>query len=213
MSLPGEDDATSLDPEIVNPNANQQTTGDSKAAGEAQAQRLVNKTLENLDAETKAFVLEFQQRWGAYYTKLADEKKKKVAELAGKSTYDINLQKPTGGKVLNPLTGKEEVEYSEEWETQTYNRRKVNQHNWALLEQMKAEYAEELDDQVQRAKLYDKMHEGMAFMYLGMKPEDYKRADWEELKLVIDACVERTKYGLPNSQKGSSSSSMKGGLG
>jgi hypothetical protein len=192
----------------MNPNLSQQ---DSRTSGNETAQRIANNAIENMDAETKAFVKEFQQRWGAHYAQLADLRRKKIAELAGQSYYDVSLLEPTGKKVFNPLTEKEEDEYEDSAKPRRFNRKKVNQKNWSLLEQMKAKYANE-EDPEERARLYDKMYQGMAFLYLGMSPDEYARTDWEEISLILQACVERSRHGLPNFQKQSSVSSTKVGV-
>jgi hypothetical protein len=60
-----------------------------------------------------------------------------------KSSYTISLQVPTGKTFINPLSGEEEEEeepeYEDRWEHKTYQLKKLNQANWALLDEMKGE--------------------------------------------------------------------------
>lgn len=129
--------------------------------------------------------------WRPHYAALQNKRLRKINELAIKSSYTISLQVPTGKTFINPLSGEEEPEYEDRWQQNTFQRKKMNHANWALLEEMKDRYAEERDP-AERARLYSKMHEGMAFLYLRMKPEEFARTDWEEIKLILDACNHRT---------------------
>ena len=202
-------DSVDPDPEILNPNVGQQNADE---AGNRTAKEAGAKAQNAAAVEAVDMVKQFQQIWGPHYAVLQNERLRKINELAAKSSYTISLQVPTGKTFINPLSGEEEPEYEDRWEHKTSQRKKVNQANWALLEEMKGRYAEERDP-AERARLYSKMHEGMALLYLGMKPEEFARTDWEEIKLILDACNHRTRHGLPNSATKSGSSSTQGGLG
>jgi len=202
-------DSTDPDPEIVNPNIG--NVGNAEEAGQNIAKEAGKNAQRTANQEAADMVKQFQQEWGPHYAALQNEKLKKINELAAQSTYHISLQKSTGKTFINPF-GEEEVEYLDEWESpKPYKRKKVNQSQWSRIEEMKGEYAEE-EDPKKRAKLYTKMHEGMAYLYLGMTPTDFARTDWEEIKMILDACNHRTRYGLPNSAKPSTNSSMSGAV-
>jgi hypothetical protein len=202
-------DSVDPDPEITSPNVG---TGTADEAGNRTAQQAGARAQAATTQTAQDMVSQFQQTWGPHYAALQNERLRKINELAAKDSYDISLQISSGKKFVNPLTGEEEDEYEDRWEKKTYKRKKVNERNWALLEEMKGEYAKELD-QAKRAKLYARMHEGMAYLYLGMKPDEFARTDWEEIKLILDACNHRTRHGLPNTQTPSRSSSTSVGLG
>lgn len=204
-------DSVEPDPEIINPGGSGMR-GDADEVGNKTARDAGAKAQAAAQQEVTDMVKEFQREWGPHYAALQNERLRKVNELAAKSSYTVSLQIPTGKTVTNPLSGKEEPEYEDKWEQKTFQRKKVNTENWALIEEMKAEYANERNA-AKRAQLYTRMHQGMAFLYLGMKPEDFARTDWEEIKLIIDGCSHRTRHGLPNSATKSSSSSTQGGLG
>lgn len=204
-------DSIEPDPEIINPNVG---TGGGTAdeTGNRTASEAGQKAQAATTTEAVDMVRQFQQVWGPHYAALQNERLRKINDLAAKSVYTVSLQVPSGKKSINPITDEEEEEYEDRWEHKTYQRRKVNERNWALIEEMKGAYQQERDA-VKRVRLYNKLQEAMAYLYLGMRPEEFKRTDWEEIKLILDACVHRTRHGLPNTQTPSKNSSTPGGLG
>jgi len=165
--------------------------------------------------DTVQSVTELRGEWERYYARQGHARMQKITELASQSDYHIDLQKidMKAKKVQNPFTGVWEQPFLDEWEKdQPFRRRKISQANWLNVEKARAKFNAEKDP-IKKADLYAKLYEGLAYLYLGMRPEDFKRTDWEEMKLVLDACNHRTIYGLPSQAKPSTNSSTQGGVG
>lgn len=203
-------DSTDIDPDIMGgaraADADANETGKNVAAGLAK-----NATV-NANAEATELIKEFQRVWGPHYAALQNERLKKVNELAAQDKYKISLQVPSQNKFVNPLTGKEEFEMKDEWEEKTFKRQKLNQSYWIAIEEMKAELAE-TEDRIEKVKLYNKIQESQAYLYLGMTPEQFRRCDWEYMQMVLLGCTHRTRHGLPNSASASSTSSTQAAVG
>ena len=164
--------------------------------------------------DTVQSVNELRGEWERYYARQGHARMQKITTLAGQESYDILLQvpDPTAKPMINPFSGKPEKVFKDEWKTENYRRHKISQSNWLLVEKARARFSREKDPE-KKADLYSKLYEGLAFLYLKMKPEDFRRSDWEEMKLILDACNHRTIYGLPSQAKPSTNSSTQGGVG
>lgn len=203
-------DTTDIDPDIM---------GGARAA-DAPANETGNKVATSLgqnvvgaaNAEATELVKEFQKIWGPHYAALQNERLKKINEMAAQDKYEIDLLSVSENKVFNPITGKEEFEMVDKGEKKTFKRQKLNQAYWIRIEEMKAELAE-VDDRIEKVKLYNKIQESQAFLYLGMKPDEFRRCDWEQMILILLGCTHRTRHGLPNSASNSKNSSTQVGLG
>lgn len=184
-----------------------------QANAQAEAAELGNEIIDQAD-ETVQSVNELKSEWERYYARQGHARMQKITQLAGQDDYEIELQVPAGPnkKIKNPFTGLMETEYTDRWEKVTYIRRKISHSNWLLVEKARARFAREKDTE-KRTDLYSKLYEGLAYLYLQMKPEDFKRSDWEKMKLILDACNHRTIYGLPSQARPSTNSSTRDGVG
>ena len=178
------------------------------------AENVENEIIDQAD-DTVTSVTELRGEWVRYYARQGHARMQKITELAAQSEYKIELQKvdTKAKKVQNPFTGAWEQPFLNEWEVpDAFKRRTISQANWLNVEKARAKFNAEKDP-IKKADLYAKLYEGLAYLYLGMRPEDFKRSDWEEMKLILDACNHRTLYGLPSQAKPSTSSSTQGGVG
>jgi hypothetical protein len=188
-----------------------QDANQANEAGQQIAKSVGQNVAGTANAEAGELIREFQKVWGPHYAALQNERLKKINEMAAYSTYSISLNVPSDEMIENPITGKQEKAMTDRWEHKVFKRQKLNQSNWIAIEEMKAELVE-LDDRLEKVKLYNKIQESQAFLYLGMKPEEYRRCDWEEMQLILLACTHRTRHGLPNSAIKSNSSSTQGAV-
>lgn len=201
-------DSTDIDPDI----AGGATSQGADETGQQVSQTAGRSVAGAVNAEAGELIKQFQDTWGPHYAALQSERLKKINELAALSNYNVSLNVPSNNEVTNPITGQKEKEMTDRWEHETFKRQKLNQSNWIAIEEMKAELAE-TDDRLEKVKLYNKIQEAQAYLYLGMKPEQYKRCDWEEMSLILLACTHRTRHGLPNYSKNSSNSSTQAAVG
>jgi len=202
-------DNTDIDPDIMGGGR----TADAPAneTGNKVAESIGKNVAGTANAEASELIREFQKIWGPHYAALQNERLKKINELAAKDKYEVNLLSPTDEEFVNPITGKTERVFVDKGETKTYKRQKLNQAYFIKIEEMKAEL-QELDERIDKVRMYNKVQEAQAFMYLGMLPEDFRRCDWEQMLLIMLACTHRTRHGLPNSATNSNNSSTQAGL-
>jgi hypothetical protein len=108
--------------------------------------------------------------WESYFKTQTDTRLKQVTTAANNDTFTIN------GK--------------------TYQYHKITTRQYWELEKMRAQFtntkeADALGEML--AKLYQKCAE----YYLFMSEDDYFNSNWEDMKIIIDACAHRTLYGRP----------------
>lgn len=137
-----------------------------------------------------------QSEWEKYFAGLGDDYMKNVTTLAKRKSYKISLRKKTGNKTTHPITGAQVDEYKG-WEEKEFDRNKIASEDWHMAEKMRAENGKEKDDVKFRENLA-KIYEFLAWCYLGMTHDEFNRADWNDIKPIIDACNHRTVYSLPN---------------
>lgn len=149
----------------------------------------------------------------AYQASLTEADLQRIKDLAPKNEYSIKIFKPTGKKFTNPF-GEEEEEVEQE-ET-TLIRKKISQQQFRKIQDMRTKVRLNLQKPVKKRdpKLLDNwpIYEYMAYCFFGMKPEEFKNTDWEEIRPILDACEERTARGLPNTQRPSSGPSTPQGI-
>lgn len=146
-----------------------------------QAQRLNNELL-----------LERQLR-------VADAARKALEEEGGR--FSIRLKIPTGVKTPNPFGGEDIEEFEEgKHETKTYHFHKITASDWNLYMMKRAELNNETSkslDKVDNSKIADlnnRIYEYLAIKYLGMNHDDYMRAEWDDVRLAVDACNHMTEW-------------------
>jgi hypothetical protein len=139
--------------------------------------------------------------WEKYFKSLSDDYMGRVTEIAKLDVFLVEHREITGKTVQNPLTGQEEPELGP-WVKKSYRRTKIRTKDWQTLEDLRAQFALE-KNQKKAADLLARIYQYCAFLYLGMSKEVFENTDWEEIKIILDACNFRTVYSLPNSQKGS----------
>lgn len=141
----------------------------------------------------------------SYQASLTEADLQRIRELAPKDEYKIKIFKPTGKKFTNPF-GEEEQEV--EQEDTILVRRKISQQQFKKIQDMRTKIRLNLQKPVKKRdpKLLDTwpVYEYMAYCFFGMKPEEFKNTDWEEIRPILDACEERTARGLPSTQRPSS---------
>jgi len=139
--------------------------------------------------------------------KLVLERSIRVAETAKKvfeqdgGRFIIKLKIPTGKKIPNPFGG-EDDEYKEdgEYDEEPYYFHKVSANDWNTYMTKRAELSNETakplpeQDQNKIADLNARIYEFLALKYLGMKHDDYIRAEWDDIRLAVDACNHVTEW-------------------
>jgi hypothetical protein len=129
-------------------------------------------------------------------SRLGDDYFDRVTKLAEQNTYSIGFKIPTGKTIKDPITDEDILEYSG-WENKTYRRGRITAEEYKKIEILRGKYNKERD-QEKNAELFAKLYQYIAYVYLGMKYEDIRRADWDELKPVLDACNFGTVYSMKN---------------
>jgi hypothetical protein len=131
--------------------------------------------------------------------RVADAARKALEEEGGR--FQIRLKIPTGEKVTNPLGGEELIEYEEgKHETKTYYFHKITANDWNLYNAKRAELNNETAkpvgeaDNAKIADLNNRIYEYLAIKYLGMKHDEYLRAEWDDVRLAVDACNHITDW-------------------
>ncbi len=113
-----------------------------------------------------------KSEWDKYLDSLDQARLKKTIELAKQSKYVIN------GK--------------------PYDRKKIKVKNFNTLERMRAAFAYEKNPR-KSTEILIQVYEKCALFYLDMQKEEYEDLDdWEEIKLILDACAYRSIRSLPN---------------
>jgi hypothetical protein len=120
-----------------------------------------------------------------------DEAARKLRDNNGE--VSIRLRIPTG-EVENAF-GEKQVVYKEgEYETKSYKFRKIATSDWNLYTLKRAELQNESakpiteSDQNKIADLNNRIYEYLALKYLGVPHNDYIRAEWDDIKLAVEAC-------------------------
>lgn len=146
-----------------------------------------------------------QQEAEAYLNKstseLGQDYIKKIIQLAASGdhfTISVRQRDPSGKTEKDPYTEEEEPVYIG-WEKKTYSRHKITSRDWEKIDQTRAEY-HAARDPIRAAQNQAKMYYLIAKMYLSMTAEEYRNADWDELRPILDACNFRTVYSLPYAQ-------------
>jgi len=113
--------------------------------------------------------------------------------LSNNGVVDIRLRIPEG-EIVNPF-GEKEVTYKEgEYETKQYRFKKIATSDWNLYMMKRAEMQTEMvktadqADQRKIADLSNRIYEYLALKYLGVPHKDYVRAEYDDMKLAIEAC-------------------------
>lgn len=149
----------------------------------------------------------------AYQASLTEADLQRIRTLAPLSEYKVKIFKPTGKKFTNPF-GEEEEEVEQE-ET-TLIRKKISQQQFKKIQDMRTKVRLNLQKPAKKRdpKLLDgwATYEYMAYCFFGLKPEEFKNTDWEEMRPILDACEERTARGLPSTQRPSSGPSTQQGI-
>lgn len=148
--------------------------------------------------ETAAQQEMFSQYLDKSTRELSQDYLKKVIQLAASGdsfTLPVRQLDPSGKKEKDPYTGEEEPVYIG-WENKTYKRSKISSKDWEKIDNTRAEYHASRDP-IKSAQHQARMYYLIAKLYLNMTYEDYKNADWEELRPILDACNFRTVYSLP----------------
>lgn len=78
----------------------------------------------------------------------------------------------------------------------TFQRRKVTVATWNKVEEMRAQLTKLKDREQVVAKMAE-IYYILASAYFGISKEEYGSADWDTIKLAVDACNYRTQYGIP----------------
>jgi hypothetical protein len=78
----------------------------------------------------------------------------------------------------------------------TFQRRKVTVTTWNMVEEIRAQLTK-LKDREQIVAKMAEIYYILAHAYFGISKEDYGNADWDTIKLAVDACNYRTQYGIP----------------
>jgi hypothetical protein len=136
-----------------------------------------------------------------YQASLTEADLQRIRDLAPKSEYKIKIFKPTGKKFTNPF-GDEEQEVEEE--EIVLIRKKISQQQFRRIQEMRTKIR--LNAQKPPKKQDPNLnawstYEYMAYCFFGLKPEEFRQTDWEEMRPILDACEERTARGLPNTQR------------
>lgn len=136
-----------------------------------------------------------------YQASLTEADLQRVRQLAPMSEYKIKIFKPTGEKFTNPF-GDEEQRVEEEEIVLT--RRKISQQQFRKIQEMRQKIR--LNAQKPPKKQDPNLnawstYEYMAYCFFGLKPEEFRQTDWEEMRPILDACEERTARGLPSTQR------------
>lgn len=142
---------------------------------------------------TNELILERQLR-------VADAARKALEEENGR--FVIRLKIPTGKKIANPFGNEELDEFKEEGEHEikTYHFHKITAADWGLCSQKKGELNNEASkpidkqDNTKIADLNNRIYEFLAIKFLGMKHDEYVRAEWDDVRLAIDACNHITEW-------------------
>jgi hypothetical protein len=141
-------------------------------------------------AETTSFTEYFDkmiQKYGEDYMK-------RVVEMAKQQKYTIQLRKPTGKKIPDPLEPEKQMDEYSGMEPKDYTRQPISAEDYHRAEKLRAKFQNEKDpDKV--ADNQARIYQFLAYCYLGMAYSEFARvADWTEIKLVIDACNHKTLY-------------------
>lgn len=131
--------------------------------------------------------------------RVANAARKALEEEGGR--FRVRLKVPSGNKTTNPLSGEEMEEFKEgEYETKIYHFHKIAANDWALyrtkLAELQNETAKPLDkvDNSKIADLNNRIYEYLAIKYLGMHHDEYIRAEWDDVRLAVDACNSITEW-------------------
>jgi hypothetical protein len=138
--------------------------------------------------------------------------KQQLQELAQHTTYVILLQDTsTGQKIPDPEDRRKTIIFygDNEWEVKVFKRFKITVDDYKKADELYLYYAEidpdeeEQDDDAGERKIDAIMqfYQFLAVCYLRMSVEDFQRADWGRLKMVLDACQYRTVRTLPKLSK------------
>ena len=121
--------------------------------------------------------------------RVSEEAKRAFSEDNG-GRFEIRLKIPTGNTIINAF-GDEELEYKPDtYDTKTYHYHKLsaNDYNTYMMKRGELNSLVSPEDQVKAADLLTRMYEFMAMKYLGMKHDDYVRAEWDDVHLAVDVC-------------------------
>jgi hypothetical protein len=150
-----------------------------------------------------------QSGWQEYFQKIVGDVQndyaKLIIEYAKKDQYEISLRMPTGRKIPDPIDPTQMIDEFKGWTKKDFKRCKITSADYARLEKLRADFNKEKDP-TKVADMLARIYQFLAYCYLEMPYEEFIRADWDEVKPILDGCNFRTMYGIPNSQKGSANS-------
>lgn len=170
-------------------------------------QRLMSEQQQQRGEQQQQSQRDVGKNFNIMMSKLGDEYFNFVMKLAKEDKYTLTLKKPTGRKIKDPLTD-EEVDEFIGWESRIYNRHRITTEEYNKIEALRGKFNKEKDDVDAIADILAKMYRYLAYVYLQMPQEDFLRADWEEIKPVLDACNFATVYSIRNINNNGSSSSF-----
>jgi hypothetical protein len=154
----------------------------------AREQEVPKPEVEEEETEYDKEFKKLREKYDEVYTK-------KIIEMSKKDTFQISLKKPTGNQIPDPLEeGKMMNEYKG-WEEKktTYKFQKVSAQDYHRIIKLEAKFVNEkninnvVDNQARK-------YQFLAYCLIGMSYEDFERTDWNEIKLVCDACYHRVIY-------------------
>jgi hypothetical protein len=135
-----------------------------------------------------------------YFNKATEDYLQLVTDLAKRNEFVVHVGVPSGKKVTDPITG-EKVDLFDKFEVVEVTRRKINQRDWKNLEVLRGREQKEQDPE-RKSELTALISECSSLYFLGLTKDQWLRADVEELKPVLEACMFRTQYSLPYSPRG-----------
>lgn len=143
---------------------------------------------------TSAVESNFTEQFEKMLTRYGEDYMRRVIEVAKKDTFTVDIMKPTGKKIQDPLEPDKEIEEFDGFETKNFKRKPISSRDYHRAEKLRAQFQNEKDpDKV--ADNQARIYQFLSFCYLGMSPDEFNRvADWTQIKLVIDACNHRTLY-------------------
>lgn len=157
-----------------------------------------NKTPEQQAKETEENDYLEQQR-----KKYEDLYNKRIVEGTGKQKVVLQLRKPTGQMIPDPLDDNKQIPEFKGWEPKEFKKTVISSNDFKIIEKLRGlwnkERAKEDIDVEKIADSMEKMYKYIAYAYLGMSAEEFSRADWEELRPVLDSCTFKTNFFVPNS--------------
>lgn len=125
-----------------------------------------------------------------------DEIARKIIENKGNVAIRFRIPE---GETVNAFGEKETLYRNNDYIFKTFTFRKIATGDWNLYVMKRAELQNEImkpadqADQTKIADLNNRIYEFLAMKYLGISHDDYVRAEWDDAKLMIEACNHLTE--------------------